>query len=41
MIYSTEERSPDVGQKPVRSEGEIDMDYILSPQVLLRNTTGW
>ena len=34
-MYSTEERSPDAGWKPVGSEGEIDTDYILGLWVLL------
>ena len=41
VIYSTEERSPDAGRKPVGSEGEVDMDYILGPQVPLGSATGW
>ena len=41
MIYSMEERSLDAGQKLVRSEGEIDTDYIQGPQGPLRNVTGW
>ena len=41
VIYSTEERSPDAGQKLVRNKRGIRKDYVWKHQVPFRNPTGW
>ena len=41
MIYSMGEISPDARRKLFRSKGEIEMNYIRGPWVLLGNVTGW
>ena len=41
MMYSTGEISPDAMWKLFGSEGEIGMNYMWGPWVLLGNATGW